>query len=211
MKKIIIIGAGDGGRLVSQLIKEQRDFEIAGFIDDNPKLKGKKINGYSVLSSSSGVKRFSNYGFLVSLGMPMRARSRLFDSAKKAGLLPVNFVHRSAIIGPSVKMGKGVIILPGCVVNPFTILGDNIFIFSATVIEHDCRIADNVYFSPGVKVAGHVKVGRDSFLGINSCVIEGVNIGSHTIVGAGACVLKEISSGLVAAGVPAKILRKNDE
>lgn len=208
MKKIIIIGAGDGGRLLSQLIREEGGFEIAGFIDDNKEMLGKAVNGHKVLGTSADLKGLKGKGFVISIGTDMKARARLFSRATAAGLVPVNFIHRSAVISRSARMGRGVIILANCVVNPFVTMGDNIFIFSGAVIEHDCRIGDNVYFSPGAKLAGQVKVGRDSFLGINACVIEGVSIGNNAIVGAGSCVIKDVASGAVVAGVPAKALKE---
>lgn len=209
MKKIIIIGAGDGGRLVSEFVREQNKFKIIGFIDDNELLQGKVINGYRVIGTSEDLKKFRKYRFVIAVGMNMVARDELFKKAISAMLEPINFIHRTAVIAKSVKIPRGVIILPNCVVNPFVTLGENIFMFTGTVIEHDVHIGNNVYFSPGVSLAGYVKVGDNSFLGINSCVIEGINVGTNVIVGAGSCVLEDVPDNTVVAGVPAKVLRKN--
>ena len=42
-KKILIIGAGQFGILVSNIIKNSEEFEILGFIDNDPKKFSKKI------------------------------------------------------------------------------------------------------------------------------------------------------------------------
>lgn len=209
MKKIVIIGAGDGGHLVSQFVKEQDKLDIIGLIDDGDQLQGRTINGCKVIGKSTVLKKFSKVGFVISVGLNMPARRKLFDKAIKAGLKPVNLIHRSAVIDKTAKVGKGVIVLANSVINPFAKLGNNLFIFTGVIIEHNVRVGDNVYFSPGVSLAGHVKVGDNTFFGINSCVIEGITIGSNVIVGAGSVVLEDIPDYTVVAGAPARMLRKN--
>jgi UDP-perosamine 4-acetyltransferase len=210
MRKIVIIGAGDGGRLVSQLVKEQEQFEVIGFIDDNEAVQGRSINGYKVIATSADLKRFEGMGFVVAVGMNMKSRSMLFEKAVDAGLKPINVVHRTAIIEKPAQVGNGAIVLANCVINSFAVLGRNVFIFTGTIIEHDANIGNNVYFSPGVSLAGHVKVGDNTFFGISSCTVEGVTIGSNVVVGAGSVVLRDIPDNTVVAGVPARILRRND-
>jgi sugar O-acyltransferase (sialic acid O-acetyltransferase NeuD family) len=210
MKKIIIIGAGDGGRIVSRLIEDQADFAIAGFIDDEISLQGKSINKYKVVGTSKDLGDFKDAGFVVALGNNMKARKVLFNKAVAAGLKPASLISRTAVIDKSAKIGPGAIILANCVVGPFSLIGKNSFIYTGTIIEHDSQIGDNVFFAPGVALAGHVRVGDDTFWGINSCAVANVTIGAHVIVGAGAVVLRDIADNTVAAGVPAKPLREND-
>ncbi|MBR0384699.1 MAG: sugar O-acetyltransferase, partial [Eubacteriaceae bacterium] len=49
---------------------------------------------------------------------------------------------------------------------------------------------------------------EDCWIGSNSTILSGVTIGDGAIVGAGAVVTKDIPAGLVAAGVPARVIRK---
>lgn len=54
------------------------------------------------------------------------------------------------------------------------------------------------------------------FLGANVTVLDGVTIGRNTVVGAGSLVTSDLPKNIIAAGVPAKIIRqrnipKNDE
>ncbi len=209
MRRIVIIGAGDGGRLVSELVKEQQEFEVICFIDDNEAVQGKTINGYKIIGTSADLKRFGGIGFVIAVGMNMKARSMLFEKAMDAMLEPVNVIHRTAIIEKSAQVGKGTIMLANCVINAFATVGENVFIFTGTIIEHDTNIGNNVYFSPGVSLGGGVKVGDNTFFGINSCTVGGITIGSNVIVGAGSVVLKDVPDNTVVAGIPAKILRKN--
>jgi UDP-perosamine 4-acetyltransferase len=210
MNKIIIIGAGEGGRLLSQLIIEQTDYSIEGFADDNPDLLGKTINGHKVVSDIKGLIKFKDCGFVVSLGMNVARRGQIFKSAQTAGLKAINIIDKSAIVSPTAKLGKGIVILAKVFIGPFVQIDDNGFIFSATVIEHDSKIADSVSFAPRVTLAGGVKVANNVFFGVNSTVIDHISIGSNVVVGAGALVRNDIEDNLVVAGVPAKTIKNNE-
>lgn len=47
-------------------------------------------------------------------------------------------------------------------------------------------------------------------LGVNVTVLKGVTIGDNTLVGAGSLVTRSLPPGVIAAGVPARVLRKID-
>lgn len=52
-----------------------------------------------------------------------------------------------------------------------------------------------------------VEIGDNVWLGVNVTVLKGVTIGEDTIVGAGSIVTKSLPAGVVAAGVPARVIR----
>ena len=57
-------------------------------------------------------------------------------------------------------------------------------------------------------VASEVRIGNDVWIGANVCVLPGVTIGDNVIIGAGAVVNKDIPDNSMAAGVPAKVIKK---
>ena len=53
-----------------------------------------------------------------------------------------------------------------------------------------------------------ITIGNNVWLGAGAVVGPGVRIGEDTVVGAGAVVSSNLPSGVVAAGVPARVIRE---
>lgn len=60
----------------------------------------------------------------------------------------------------------------------------------------------------GWELAKPVTLGRNLWIGTGVVVCPGVTIGDDTIVGAGSVVVRDIPPGVVAAGVPARVVRE---
>ncbi len=58
---------------------------------------------------------------------------------------------------------------------------------------------------------GQVLLKRNCKVGSHSVVMPGVTVGENSIVGACSFVNKDIPTNVIAAGVPAKVIRKIDE
>jgi len=85
-------------------------------------------------------------------------------------------------------------------------------------------IADKVYISDNTHAFEDVtkpvaaqpllhkrtEIADEVWLGENVCVLPGVTIGRHSVVGSNSVVTKDIPSYTVAAGVPARMLRRYD-
>jgi acetyltransferase-like isoleucine patch superfamily enzyme len=91
------------------------------------------------------------------------------------------------------------------------------------IIGKDVLVADNVYISdlfhgfedidvPMLKTPlvspGPVVIEDQVWLGERACVLPNVRIGKHSVVGANAVVTKDIPPYSVAAGVPAKVIKR---
>jgi len=56
-----------------------------------------------------------------------------------------------------------------------------------------------------------VSIGRNVWLGAGAKVLDGVTLGSNVVVGAGAVVTESLPDSVIAAGVPAKIIKRRDD
>lgn len=80
-KNVLVVGAGDLGKLVSQnlALQSSSGYDIALFLDDNPEIHNKSIDGVSV---SSDIEKIENYvrEYNISevwIALPLRAEKRL--------------------------------------------------------------------------------------------------------------------------------------
>lgn len=93
--------------------------------------------------------------------------------------------------------------------------GDNVHVASGvTFINHDITSMMFNYMDKAHKYRlrqGEINIGSNVFIGANSTVLYDVTIGDNVIIGAGSLVNKGISSGSVAAGVPAKVIGSFDD
>lgn len=56
-----------------------------------------------------------------------------------------------------------------------------------------------------------VNIGDDVWLGAGSTILKGVTIGDGTVIAAGAIVTSDIPSGVIAGGIPAKVIKCIDK
>jgi acetyltransferase-like isoleucine patch superfamily enzyme len=89
------------------------------------------------------------------------------------------------------------------------VIGEDVGIAQYVQILTDEHIADDLT-KPVIRTPvwyGRVEVHRGCDLGMNTIVLPGVTIGEGVIVGAGAVVTRDLPPYVVAAGVPARVLR----
>jgi len=107
----------------------------------------------------------------------------------------------------SVKFGEGVQTGPQVVIAPFTEINSFVTINRSVSIGHHSVLGNYCTINPGVNIAGRCRLEEGVMIGIGTNIIDGVKIGSGSIIGAGSLVTKDIPSGVLAYGVPAKIIK----
>ena len=211
--KILIWGASGHARVVANIITLSEKYEIVGFIDDiNPQRRGENFCGATILGGREQLISLKAKGVdRIILGFgDCWARLKLTDFVFKQGFSLVTAIHPSAIIASDVKIAAGTVVAAAAVINPATEIGCNVIINTSASIDHECVIAEGVHICPGVHLAGKVTVGRLTCVGIGATVTDRICIGAGSIIGAGAVVVNDIPDGVIAYGVPAKIIRSNN-
>jgi len=86
-------------------------------------------------------------------------------------------------------------------------LGDHVSATSTTFLTHDGGVWVTRANHPDIDVFGRIIVGSNVYFGFGCIVMPGVTIGDDVIVGAGSIVTKDVPSGMVVAGVPARVIK----
>jgi len=210
--RVIILGAGEQGRVVLNILQYDKTIQLIGFIDicDNPQIWGSQVKGIEVLGGLSLLPELYKKrvdGCIVAFG-DNKKRVEIAHQAKKLGYSLINAIHPSAIVSKWALLGEGVVICPNVSINPDVHIGNNTIINTGAIIEHDCVIEDGVHIAPGVHLAGGVKVKKNAFVGIGATIIDDLTIGENSIIGAGAVIIKDVPDNVTVVGVPGKIIKR---
>ncbi|MGQ9921339.1 MAG: sugar transferase [Desulfobacca sp.] len=103
---VLIWGAGDCGELCLRFLQKEQQpaYEIIGFIDDDPKKRGKRLGGVKILGDRhhlSIIRQLFKVEqvFIAVANISPPARQQLLDSCRQAGLLPQIFLDRCSLPG----------------------------------------------------------------------------------------------------------------
>ena len=116
--------------------------------------------------------------------------------------------------GGTIRIGKGseigercrISIMNSLEIGEKVLLSPNVYI---TDCDHEYRNANIPVIDQGVVQKGQkVSIGKGSYIGINTVIVGNVKIGKHCVIGANSVVTKDMPDYSVAAGCPARIIKK---
>jgi sugar O-acyltransferase (sialic acid O-acetyltransferase NeuD family) len=207
--RILILGAGGQGQVIADSVAMQAaqgvDVTVLGFLDDNPALTGKVIDGVEVLGPTSELTHIGHDAIVVGIG-DNRTRAKLYCKLRASGEHIQTVIHPRATVARYVKIGRGTVVMAGAVINTGSEIGGDAIINTGSTVDHHARVSDHVHIAPGVHLGGGVTVGEGAFLGIGACVISNLRIGEWAVVGSGTVVIREVSPNAKVVGVPAKAI-----
>ena len=107
----------------------------------------------------------------------------------------------------------------GCFLNRNVMLAalDRIEIGDHVMLANGCFVgdADHRFDDPeqpvtrqGFTSQGPVRIGSNCWFGVNCVVTSGVEIGERSVIGANSVVTESLPAGVVAAGIPARVIRE---
>jgi sugar O-acyltransferase (sialic acid O-acetyltransferase NeuD family) len=207
---LVIVGAGRLGRELEYYLHDGADApELLGFIDEHrepgPFSDSFVLGGFEIAPDL--LRAYQVVAYITAAG-ENAARRHLAGCADSAGLVPWTLRHPSASIGSDCIIGRGSCVAPGTVLTRAVELGSHCIANVGVTISHDCQIGDYVNLNPGVTVCGDVDIGTSCYIGAAATIIDKVSIGADTVVGAGAVVVDDLPAGVLAIGVPARIVRE---
>lgn len=207
---IFVYGASGHGRVVADILIAKKEKRFVGFVDDRDQLTGTEVIGYPVLGNGDWLhKQTSKNRVAVVLGIGNNCiRRQLAQRCSAWEIQILTAIHRAAVVASSAEIGRGTVVMGGAVINSAARLGDGVIVNSGAIVEHDVEIGDYAHVSPNACLGGASRLGEVSHLGLGAVVLPGVSVGSESVIGAGAVVLRDLPSRIVAAGVPARILRR---
>lgn len=128
-------------------------------------------------------------------------------------------IEPGAVIRDGVEIGDQVIVMMGAVLNIGAVIGPETMIDMNAVVGARALVGRECHIGAGCVLAGvleppsaePVVIEDEVLIGANAVVLEGCRVGRGSVVAAGAVVTEDIPEGSVAAGQPARVLKRVDE
>ena len=210
MKHLVIIGSGGMGREVYHLAKDcegyETQYDIKGFLDDNPKaLDGFEYPYPPILASIKDYQVENDDVFACSVG-DVPTKVKLVEFIESQGGKFISLVHPNVQINCTAKIGEGVLVFHDVHVGCEAIIGNHVMLQSYAAIGHDAVIGDFCRIDPKASVIGGVHVGNRVTLHTMSLLNHKVTVGDDATVGAMSFVVRKVKPGTTVFGIPAKEL-----
>jgi len=212
MKNIVLFGGGTHVSYCIDIIEKENKYSIVGITDPNLQV-GTEITGYKIIGKQEEIKKLiKHYNIdagIITIGDNW-TRKIVLD--KILSIVPdfefVSTLHPSVIIGKNVTIGKGTIMMAGCIVSPNTSIGEFCFFATGAILEHNCIMGNFSSISAGSVTGGKVKIGDFTAITLGVTLFDRIEIGEHCVIGSGSLVTKDLPDFVLAYGSPARIIRE---
>ncbi len=212
MKDLLIIGGGNFGREVAQLIRdinrERVQWNLMGYIDETLEKQDTVLNNTPVLGGLDWLEKNirTRICAVCAIGNP-RDKYTLIKKLEPFNIDFPNLIHPNAALNDYIEIGYGNIVCWGSFLSVNTKIGNHISINPGCGIGHDTVIKDYSTLYWNVTLSGNVTINEGCEIGSKAAVIPQKTVGSWSIIGAGAVVAKDIPDNCTAVGVPAKPIK----
>lgn len=194
--KVLIVGAGDGGQVVMNIIDNMHDhdgwkdcFKTIGFIDD---FKTGYIDRIPIFKFDD-IDNIVFDKIIISISSNLKIKKMFFNKIQQHYSHDkfINAVHPTSFIESTAEIGVGNIIGAFVYIGHKTVIGDNNLISSHCSIEHHNIIGSHNTFGPGISTSGRVKIG--SLCTFGSRIMPHVQIGDNVLIAGNIPIWSDIS------------------
>lgn len=205
MKKLIIVGAGGFGReafyLIQEINKQNPQYKIVGFLDDNPNaLEGKKID-CPILGSVNDWQPSDDEVYAMGIAS-CKTKEKIANILVGKGAKFVTLIHPAALINNDAIIGDGCIIGGRSSVGALTRIGDFVHI-AGSMVGQEAEIGD-YSTTTGFANITNAKLGKRVFVGSHAVILNGLTVGDDAYICAGSIVFNKVKAGSKVFGCPAK-------
>ena len=211
-KKIFIFGAGSSGGEILHLIYAINDklptWEVLGYVDNDPELSGKKIDGIPVYKHEDLPVSKDFYGICGVMDYKLRRKIVRTEIETKEYMLPV-LIHPVTVKSSNFIAGPGSIILSGAHIGHNVKIGKCVWITINVVLGHDLIVGEYASIMASVAIGGNCSIGKGCFIGSGAILNQGVKIGNESLVGMGTSIIKDVPDKTSVINYPRNVIRDN--
>jgi sugar O-acyltransferase (sialic acid O-acetyltransferase NeuD family) len=209
MRELLILGS-TGPEIVKLLAaiesRGQADFQIVGFLDDDPGRYGARFMGYPVLGGSELLQsEFADALVINNVAKTTAQRHKVWKRLEEMGARFYTAIHPGVDVSYT-TVGSGSIVQEGVVIGPNVAVGEQCIVCFGSIIAHDSFVGDCCFLAPGVVINGRVRVLDGAFISAGAVILPNVTIGEWSIIGAGSLVTEDVPPHCTVFGSPARVI-----
>lgn len=214
---LVVVGAGGHGVELVAYARQAcaaTQLDLLGVFDDDRERR--PVLGLPILGTvddllNRAAAQASELLYVTAVGDNATRRGLVerIEAARLPNLNPWTCRHPQASIGvEDVQIGAGSCLAPGSIVTARAHIGRHCIANVKASISHDCAIGDYCNLNPGSTLCGNVRLGEGCYVGAGATIIEKITVGAWTVIGAGAVVVRDLPPGVLALGVPARVVKR---
>ena len=204
-KQAVIIGAGGHAVSVAETVRSA-GYSLVGFTSNDD--IGSTLLGLPVTKDLPDEHVSSGGVVIIAIG-DNSTRERVWREISAS--VPIDQLpavsHASAVIAPSARLAAGCIIMQGAIVANEARVGLGALLNTGSILEHESVLGDFASLAPRAVTGGRVQIGARTAISIGAVLKHGLAVGEDTVVGGSSFVDRDLPSGVVAYGVPARVIR----
>jgi sugar O-acyltransferase (sialic acid O-acetyltransferase NeuD family) len=210
LSRVVVLGAGGHAKVVLPTIEGSGRHEIIGLLDDDGIRHGADVYDYRVLGDRALLVELRSRGVSACVAAvgDNAARAEISRLLRAHSFELVPATHPAATVLRGSEIGDGTVVLPGAFIGADTRVGEGVIISVGVVVGHDVVVGDYAQLCLHVNLSGGAVVGSHAFVGTGATLLPQTRIGSGVTVGAHAVVNRDLPDGVVAAGVPVRIIER---
>lgn len=152
MKRLVLLGAGGFAKTIADLAFQSEVYSKIIFLDDNVQAKNTAgVCADFVKFKDTDTEMYPAFG-------NNEVRLKWLDILTEKNISVPSFIHPTAYVSPTAKLGMATVILPKAVVNTNCHLERGCIINCGAVLDHDCILEEGAHICIGalVKAENHL-------------------------------------------------------
>ncbi len=207
MQRVVLLGSGSPLIVDVQESCRRRGLAIIAVIK-NVEGEDYALNVKAVRLADADPALFAE-GIIVPLFTPAHRRAASVHASALGATHFPSLVDPTAITPLAIEIADGVYVNAGTTIGAASRLGRFSLVNRGASLGHHLSLGDFASIGPGVVTGGQVTIGRGTVIGVGAVIMPGITIGENTVVAAGSLVSRDLPSNVLAAGHPARILRRD--
>lgn len=201
MIDIIIIGNTKAAEIIYGYLLSDARYNVVAFSVDAEFISENTKFGLPVVDFQFLEEKYDPKHYQIALGVGYKKinqiRALFYEKSKEKGYSILTYIHPSAVVNNTAKIGEGSMILSNSVIEPYAILEENILIWSNCTIAHHSKVESHVWIASNSVISGSAIIKQYTFVGVNVTISNEVVVHEKNIIGARCLITKNTNENEV--------------